>query len=683
MVALVIVVLFGFIGLVMDGGRGYLDRRSMQASVDAAALAAAYNYMNTSDYGQAETAAANQFANNQRLYTIPSCPSSGSPPTITCNFSDPTNQVLTVVAADHSIAGVTFTATATHQIGVTVMQVVGVGSTMSVGATATAVARHAGTFGAAIQTLSPGNCNGGTTSLSFTGTSTTLVNGDIWANGSIVDGGTPGGSVTGNVIDVCPNMPPLPLAAPNWTISGSEGNGFNNPDPDYPLPVLNSTPRTWNSTNGSTQLPGTYSADPKLAGSAGCYFLSGGVYDFSAGFSDNGGFVSNELRPPDEPNMSSAGVPNVTSVSVAYPGNQNTLSVSALPGPIPSGSILDVGLGSQTLTTSKAAAAGDTSITIPKVGFAIPAGTFVSVRSASQFWDANNVGCGSTFTLSSPGSGGGLASGAYSVEVTALRWSPNGVASCTGPASPTCYRRESAPSMCKTVTVSASGNLKVDITTDPGATDFNIYIAPTSDCTGLRFCTDTGNGNQSQTISSCAASSVVPPDQEGMPLAPGLPNADPNPGTPPHGDMANEKHCVDPTTGNDIACPGAWTPGAVEIYIPGPGSNQQCLDLQGGGDIYVYSGYQYQRVLFYEPGPEQAPPPNTCSNEVAGHGLTSLIGIFYIPAANVTIIGNSSYLATIAGGVVAWTASVQGNGGVSISADPSLRAFPSAVRLTQ
>jgi Flp pilus assembly protein TadG len=682
MVALVIVVLFGFIGLVMDGGRGYLDRRSLQASVDAAALAAAYNYMNTSDYGQAETAAANQYANNQRLYSVPTCPSSGSPPTITCNFGDPTNQVLTVVAADHSIAGVTFTATATHQIGVTVMQVVGVGSTMSIGATATAVARHAGTFGAAIQTLSPGTCNGGTTSLSFTGTSTTLVNGDIWANGSIVDSGTPGGSVTGNVIDICPNMPPLPLAPPNWTISGTQGNGFNNPDPNYPLPVLNVTSRTWNSTNGSTELPGTYSADPKLAGSAGCYFLSGGIYDFNGGFSDNGGFVSNELRPPDEPNLTPSGAPNVTTTTAAY-NDQNTISVSALLGPIPSGSTLDVGLGSQTLTTTKDAAIGDTSISVSKVAVAIPSGRFVTVRSASQFWDAlGNSACGSIFTLSSPGSGGALSSGTYSVEVTALRWSPNGVASCSGPASPTCYRRESAPSMCKTVTVSASGNLKVDITADPGATDFNIYVAANGSCSGLTFCTDTG-GNQSQTIASCPVSSVVPPDPEGVPVATGLPNADPPAATPPHGDLANEKHCVDPTTGNDVACPSAWVPGAIEIFIPGPGSNQQCLNFQGGGDIYVFSGYQYQRVLFYEPGPEQSPPPNTCPNKVAGHGLTSLIGIFYIPAANVTIIGNSSYLATIAGGVVAWTASIQGNGGVSISADPSLRAFPSAVRLTQ
>jgi Flp pilus assembly protein TadG len=53
-VALIIVVLFGFLGLAVDGGRAYLDRRGLQAAVDAAALAAAYNYMNTTDYSLAE-----------------------------------------------------------------------------------------------------------------------------------------------------------------------------------------------------------------------------------------------------------------------------------------------------------------------------------------------------------------------------------------------------------------------------------------------------------------------------------------------------------------------------------------------------------------------------------------------------------------------------------------------------
>jgi len=147
--------------------------------------------------------------------------------------------------------------------------------------------------------------------------------------------------------------------------------------------------------------------------------------------------------------------------------------------------------------------------------------------------------------------------------------------------------------------------------------------------------------------------------------------------------MANANHCIDLTTGYAAACPGAWTAGAVTFFIPGGGNTSTCLNLQGGGDVYVYSGYQYQRVLLFEPGPVQSPPANTCPNNVAGNGLTSLIGIFYTPAASITIVGSSSYLATIAGGVIAWTATVRGNGGVSIMADPTLRTWPPAVHLTQ
>jgi len=46
--------------------------------------------------------------------------------------------------------------------------------------------------------------------------------------------------------------------------------------------------------------PGSYAADPSF--SAGrCYFLAGGAYRWQAGYTNDGGFVSNKLRPPDEP----------------------------------------------------------------------------------------------------------------------------------------------------------------------------------------------------------------------------------------------------------------------------------------------------------------------------------------------------------------------------------------------
>ena len=121
-------------------------------------------------------------------------------------------------------------------------------------------------------------------------------------------------------------------------------------------------------------------------------------------------------------------------------------------------------------------------------------------------------------------------------------------------------------------------------------------------------------------------------------------------------------------------------PGAVVFYLP----SGACLDLHATGDIYIYSGYQYQRVVLFFPGPEQSSQPNTCTtNKVNGGAFTSMIGIFYMPAATVTINGGSQYQATIAGGVIAWTATITGNGNLAIIADASLRAWPSAVRLIQ
>jgi hypothetical protein len=88
--------------------------------------------------------------------------------------------------------------------------------------------------------------------------------------------------------------------------------------------------------------------------------------------------------------------------------------------------------------------------------------------------------------------------------------------------------------------------------------------------------------------------------------------------------------------------------------------------------------------VLYLPGPEQSSVPSTCSaNKVNGNGFTSLIGVIYMPAGSITINGNSAYQATIAGGVIAWTATVIGNGTVAITADPTLRSWPSTVRLIQ
>ncbi|OLB91937.1 MAG: hypothetical protein E6H97_01600 [Chloroflexi bacterium] len=705
LIALMIVVMFGLVGLAIDSGRAYLDRRHLQAAVDAAALAAAYNYMNTTDYAQAEQTAVDTYSADELLYGAASCAGLGAM-AVTCTFSgDSSNQLMTINVTNQSIAGVSFTVTAVGTMPVAMMQVLGAGPNIRVGATATAVARKSGTNGAAIQTLSPAGCGGnGGNSLTFTGTSTTMVTGDVWSNGSITDNGVASGTVNGNAIDICPAMPPSPM--PNFTVTGTQANGWTMLDPGYPQPSLNPASQSWASTSGSVEQPGTYASDPRLGGGAGCYFLSGGVYTWSAGFTQNGGFVSNELRPPDEPKLSAANQPNLTTTTAALAAGTNItgIPVAALPGAIAQNSAVSV--GGQTFSVSRNAAAGDTSISVSRQAPAanIPAGSWLTVRALPQFWDSNGVNCATTFALTATGSDASnppISAQTWAVELTSVRWSPYGVSSCGGPASTTCFLRESAPSMCKTVSVGSSQNFKVSVSSsppDPGAQDFNVYLAPSGSCQGpfgyaAQFAnngsyTTTINGG---TLNGWALDPGAPrdnpgapaPDFQSPPVAGGLPNANPQLAVPPHGDLANEGHCVDPTTGTGVACPAPVTPGAVLWFIPGGGNIQTCLNLQGGGDIYIYSGHQYQRILLYEPGPEQQPPANTCSNNVAGSGITSLIGIFYVPAANVTIVGNSSYLATIAGGVIAWTASVKGNGGVSILADPTLRTWPPSVTLTQ
>src|SRR5712691_3784821 len=75
LIALLILVLFGMLGLAVDSGRAYVDRRDQQAAVDAAALAAGDWYENYSDlyspvYGAFPRSKA-VFESNLHLYSGP------------------------------------------------------------------------------------------------------------------------------------------------------------------------------------------------------------------------------------------------------------------------------------------------------------------------------------------------------------------------------------------------------------------------------------------------------------------------------------------------------------------------------------------------------------------------------------------------------------------------------------
>src|SRR5882672_11067514 len=72
LIALLILVLFGMLGLAIDSGRAYVDRRDQQTAVDAAALAAGDWYENFHDlYGSTLPKSKQIYQDNLHLYSAP------------------------------------------------------------------------------------------------------------------------------------------------------------------------------------------------------------------------------------------------------------------------------------------------------------------------------------------------------------------------------------------------------------------------------------------------------------------------------------------------------------------------------------------------------------------------------------------------------------------------------------
>src|SRR5438270_4521846 len=70
LIAVLILVLFGMLGLAVDSGRGYVDRRDQQTAVDAAALAAGDWWENYQDLnGVVVPNSLALYQNDLRIYT--------------------------------------------------------------------------------------------------------------------------------------------------------------------------------------------------------------------------------------------------------------------------------------------------------------------------------------------------------------------------------------------------------------------------------------------------------------------------------------------------------------------------------------------------------------------------------------------------------------------------------------
>src|SRR5436189_5703248 len=69
LIALLILVLFGMLGLAIDSGRGYVDRRDQQSAVDASALAAGDWFENYTDLTLSINQSVALYQRNLRIYS--------------------------------------------------------------------------------------------------------------------------------------------------------------------------------------------------------------------------------------------------------------------------------------------------------------------------------------------------------------------------------------------------------------------------------------------------------------------------------------------------------------------------------------------------------------------------------------------------------------------------------------
>jgi putative Flp pilus-assembly TadE/G-like protein len=704
LVALLILVLFGMLGLAIDSGRAYVDRRDQQAAVDAAALAAGDWYENFSDlYGSTLPNSKAVYESNLHMYAGPASDSDTTTfvgvnnnlqqDTDTLTF--PNAYTLTIVATDTQFNGYQFNFTSCHALPLAFMQLFGGSPTVTICATATSIVGNQRQT-PALLTLSTDSC-----ALNLKGSATLTLLGDAYSNGTacvdsnLQEAGNCYGAAGSNCASAtyyCYNSTPgftpyPPPCKPGDTQGAPIVPAPTLPDPGY---LTNSLPyydalgfQVYNQNNRGTwteMTPGMYTSFHLSGGSASCAFLDPGIYDWTGGYSSDatGSLLSNELKAPDEELYSAPGTTNLAGI---------------------------------------------------------------------QFWNQNGVSCAGHFTLAvNIVSGYGIkhnginAANTWGVELTSVRHDR-----FLDPSLGTCYtgsgcRRESAPSECQQVVTDDTKDQVIDVSITqnaPGAQYYNVYVNPFG-CNGNpngfsfvnRFLApgfvDGGgppafavgpypNGGAGIVLSGgkggypcsaaghsiCAitASSLSPtvlcfsqsrtancqtPDDEQAPQCfsscpppPNLLSQENAPFSlqyPPYtgGDVANENYCqTSPNPGNPNApCATAKvTPGAVQFYLPAGA----CFNQNAQGATYVFAGEQYNWISIY------SPPSNTCSNVMNGGAATQFIGTIYTPGANWSINGGDR--SPLAGQVICYTASVSGGGAVGIDFNPNYSPAPPAARL--
>ncbi|HET9782790.1 MAG TPA: pilus assembly protein TadG-related protein [Candidatus Dormibacteraeota bacterium] len=595
LIALLLTIVIGMAAIAIDGSRAYALRRDMQAALDAASLAAGDKLQVTGSWSGAEQAASSTFASNMHLYAAPSCTPWGTPAaaafTVTCTYSDGT--VLTEVARTLGAQGSRFTISATRQLQLQFGRVLTNGTVPTVGAGATGNVNNL-VYSPAVAGLNGSGC-GGTSgnAISVNGTGTLSVTGDVVANGvvSVAGGGLRvagdtysrcQSSISGAVNACYPSGAATPCTYPD--IAGTTQQGFHLSDPGYPPPPVGGGATI--SSSNVVVLPGVYASPPILIG-GGCWFFTAGVYDFQVGAINLGDMVSNELKPPDEPDPSNNTVRSANQFwntnGVHCAGSAQVSSVSG-PHPVPTGSWAFV------VTSVRS----DTYAGVSYLRESAPSMCYsMSVTTADknlQIAVSNVPGATSYNIYASPPSAGGTCAGPFGLAASLAVSGPvqnNNLGGCPAVTGSGCSLGNESINLDGSV---LGGSFAPSSTAAPGTTG------------------------------------AYPPNGETAPIAAGLPNQNAGRGNGVTGDRANENECRT-ATGAAASCPSAVTPGAVELYFP----NGACLGTSNSSDTYLFSGYQYDWISAYEP------TGNTCFNVIGAHGNSAFIGLFYAPDASMSV----------------------------------------------
>lgn len=475
-IALIIAVLCGMLGLAIDGGRGFMTRREIQNSADASADAGAMTYARTLDYQQAETAQVTTYQANRAIpgaYTctpaIPQVPSAGNTVAIHCTFAQDSSQDMAIAVTNRPdpVNVIQFWSGGQQKLATALIQVVGGGPTFPVAAQGVAwwspSAYPSGPYGFSpppdtnpypspppgwtgpwppgppptpppppgsippIVLALSGACGGGTDALSLSMNSVSS-----WP--SVVGNVVSYGDVVGTVTN--PTGASVPVAADTTAFCAT------------PSGVIG-----WCYPSG--QPPGTN----------GC--TAGSVYQYG------------KPAPPNYPLQPVNG-----SLPTGTPGTSVNLEPGVFPQPALFGSpavhacsFLSAGVYS--FQSQLQAANGVLSNELrppdePAIGSASP----ITAVQNPQLWDLNGANCAGHFGISdildvagpslpAPANGLPLPAGSYAVRITSVR-QDNG------------NTRESSPSVCRTSNFATPGAMQVSISNVPGATGYNVYLSTVS-----------------------------------------------------------------------------------------------------------------------------------------------------------------------------------------------------------